>query len=149
MGYISILFSLFFVCTGIAGSAGNAGVDRRGSVDPVSIQGGSSVRERMVSPSTSTSVDISSAILNTNLGTTNRWRTRIIVNMSSHAALQINASDAYDFYGTTVGIHLSSFSLTSDEDTWETNYQGKLWGVWDDSGYLGTEGAYIWEEYVK
>lgn len=145
----SLILSAVLLFGILAGGHCAAGIDATQKVYPMYTQGGDRAIETTVPPSTMTAVVLSTPIENANLNTLNPWRSIMIVNKSTHAPMMVTFSPGYNTFTSTFGVILSSANAATVTNTFTTNYQGVIYGIWDANAIVGSAGAYISKQYVK
>lgn len=150
MLFLAVL-SLFCVA-----SYAHAGADGSPNTNSEYQDWGNKCRPIAVSQSTTSLVVLSTVATSANLGTSN-WRQREIVNLSTVSRLNIYFDNTtYTTYSSSVGVVLSSATsgagIKHTGNTFTTNYQGVIFGIWEPSGaaaILGGSGAAGYECYQK
>ena len=167
-----VLAAFFFIQKGwCANSAGlsASGIEDHVNVSPIFEDGGNVWRSINVGQSTTNVVLISSTPENAvqtssvtalalpgqpgtagNLGI-RIWRFREIVNASTCCVLALYPQGNYNQFSTSFSVVLASDTTGNGMgDSWSTQSQSDIWGIWSPSspgGNPGTQGASGYEEY--
>ena len=126
-----------------------SGRERTNTVDQVSIDEGNDWRPISVAQSTTTAVLISSSALTSGLGVRN-WRSRLIINKSTCAALTLFPNSTYSLNSTSFSVTLSSDpSGLGEGDSVILNDQSSYWGIWSPGVGVNGRGAGGWEKFYN
>lgn len=157
MNKILIAIGLIF----LTGPLAFAGPERSVTVDAFYFDSGNKFVCREVKMSTSAAVIISSAAPDAGLQTS-VWRKRTITNLSTTSVLGLYPSNTtnttYDYSsGVTLSSTTQGLSVRAFGNTYETNNQGAIKGIWaategtadTPASLAAKKGAVVCEEYWK
>ena len=118
--------------------------------EPVYESAGKDWRPIDVRQSTVSVVIVSSAAANSilNIG---QWKSRLIINMSTNAALSLFPNSTnFTAYTSSFGVVLSSDSSGLGQgDSWLITHQGAVYGIWTNGIAEGGQGAGGYESYDR